>query len=168
MRWHHGRTRRSPNPNSEEVPRDCLTNGEGSAAHSILAGASSPTKADHICADQPATLIFRLRQGSGPYIDVAIGTAEDPERWREGHNPNSRSMPPRASLPAMKSVASGEFHKFAFRGIAPGSAMHRPFHQHSIVIVRNLRPGIRAFAPFASSALARARQNTCRCSVIFV
>ena len=37
MRWHNGRTRRSPNPNSEEVLRDCVTNGERSAAHSILA-----------------------------------------------------------------------------------------------------------------------------------
>ena len=37
MRWHNGRTRRSPNPNPEEVLRDCVTNGERSAAHSILA-----------------------------------------------------------------------------------------------------------------------------------
>src|ERR1700752_4524062 len=37
MRWHNGRTRRSPNPNPEEVFRDCVTNGERSAAHSILA-----------------------------------------------------------------------------------------------------------------------------------
>ena len=37
MRWHNGRTRRSLNPNSEEVLRDCVTNGEQSAAHSILA-----------------------------------------------------------------------------------------------------------------------------------
>ena len=37
MRWHNGRTRRSPNPNPAEVLRDCVTNGERSAAHSILA-----------------------------------------------------------------------------------------------------------------------------------
>src|ERR1700756_980949 len=37
MRWHNGRTRCSPNPNPEEVFRDCVTNGERSAAHSILA-----------------------------------------------------------------------------------------------------------------------------------
>ena len=36
MRWHNGRTRRSSNPNSAEVLRDCVTNGERSAAHSIL------------------------------------------------------------------------------------------------------------------------------------
>ena len=28
----------------------------------------SPTKAEYICADQPATLTFRLRNGGGPYI----------------------------------------------------------------------------------------------------
>jgi hypothetical protein len=37
MRWHNGRTRRSENPYPEEVLQDCLTNGETSAAHSILA-----------------------------------------------------------------------------------------------------------------------------------
>src|SRR6266404_2819518 len=36
-RWHNGRTRRSPNPKSEIVLRDCSVNGEESAAHSILA-----------------------------------------------------------------------------------------------------------------------------------
>ena len=36
-RWHNGRTRRSQNPNSEEVFQDCLTKWEESAAHSILA-----------------------------------------------------------------------------------------------------------------------------------
>src|SRR6202044_1952443 len=37
MIWHNGRTQRSPNPNPAEVLRDCVTNGERSAAHSILA-----------------------------------------------------------------------------------------------------------------------------------
>jgi hypothetical protein len=36
-RWHNGRTRRSPNPESETVYQGCLVNGEESAAHSILA-----------------------------------------------------------------------------------------------------------------------------------
>src|SRR5579864_310773 len=36
-RWHNGPTRRSQNPNSEEVFQDCLTKWEESAAHSILA-----------------------------------------------------------------------------------------------------------------------------------
>src|SRR5713226_3537835 len=36
-RWHNGRTRRSLNPKSEIVLRDCSVNGEESAAHSILA-----------------------------------------------------------------------------------------------------------------------------------
>jgi hypothetical protein len=44
MRWHNGRTRRSPNPNSAEVLRDCVTNGERSAAHSILARSHSSNK----------------------------------------------------------------------------------------------------------------------------
>jgi hypothetical protein len=36
-RWHNGRTRHSPNPEPGKVSQDCLTNGEESAAHSILA-----------------------------------------------------------------------------------------------------------------------------------
>jgi hypothetical protein len=36
-RWHNGRTRRSQNPYSEEALQGCITNGEKSAAHSILA-----------------------------------------------------------------------------------------------------------------------------------
>jgi hypothetical protein len=44
MRWHNGRTRRSLNPNSEEVLQDCVTNGERSAAHSILARSQGSNK----------------------------------------------------------------------------------------------------------------------------
>jgi hypothetical protein len=44
MRWHNGRTRRSPNPNSEEVLRDCVIYGERSAAHSILARSPNSNK----------------------------------------------------------------------------------------------------------------------------
>ena len=33
-------------------------------------GACAPTKAEYICADQPVTFIFRLRQSGGPYIPV--------------------------------------------------------------------------------------------------
>src|SRR5439155_18920865 len=32
----------------------------------------SPTKAVYICADQPVTIIYRLRQGGGPYIPVLV------------------------------------------------------------------------------------------------
>jgi hypothetical protein len=45
----------------------CITNGEKSAAHSILAKSHCSNKAEYICADQPVTLTFRLRQGGGPY-----------------------------------------------------------------------------------------------------
>src|ERR1700731_3316063 len=31
-------------------------------------GAETPTKAEYICADQPATLTFHLRKDGGPYI----------------------------------------------------------------------------------------------------
>src|SRR5580704_11514184 len=31
-------------------------------------GATAPTKAAYICADQPVTFTFRLQQGGGPYI----------------------------------------------------------------------------------------------------
>jgi hypothetical protein len=31
-------------------------------------GGTSPTKAEYICADQPATFTFRLQNGGGPYI----------------------------------------------------------------------------------------------------
>jgi hypothetical protein len=34
-------------------------------------GATAPTKAVYIRADQPVTLTFRLRQGGGPYMPVA-------------------------------------------------------------------------------------------------
>ena len=39
-------------------------------------------KAEYICADQPVTLIFRLRQRGGPYMPVGrqIGTCI---RWLE-------------------------------------------------------------------------------------
>src|SRR6266850_171181 len=40
-RWHNGRTRHSPNPEPGKVSQDCLTNGEESAAHSILARSDS-------------------------------------------------------------------------------------------------------------------------------
>jgi hypothetical protein len=35
---------------------------------SIMAGVIHSKKAEYICADQPATLTFRLQQGGGPYI----------------------------------------------------------------------------------------------------
>jgi hypothetical protein len=58
MRWHNGQTQRSRNPNSEEVLQDCPTKWEESAAYSILARSSSPTKAVYICADQPVNSLF--------------------------------------------------------------------------------------------------------------
>ena len=39
------------------------------------------TKAEYICADQPVTLIFRLRQSGGPYIPVWPSSAQ-PETLR--------------------------------------------------------------------------------------
>ena len=68
MRWHNGRTRRSPNPNPEEVLRDCVTNGERSAAHSILARSFNSNKGRIHLRRPTRTLTFRLRQGGGPYI----------------------------------------------------------------------------------------------------
>lgn len=58
MRWQNGRTRRSPNPNAEEVLRDCVTNGERSGAQRIPSwpGVSPPTKAEYICALGDANL----------------------------------------------------------------------------------------------------------------
>jgi hypothetical protein len=34
-------------------------------------------KAEYICADQPVTLIFRLRQSGGPYIPVCSLSAQN-------------------------------------------------------------------------------------------
>ena len=34
-------------------------------------------KAEYICADQPVTLIFRLRQSGGPYIPVCTSSAQN-------------------------------------------------------------------------------------------
>ena len=48
----------------------------------------TPIKAVYICADQPVTIIFRLRQGGGPYICFSRGFRCDSSmpgtRFREG------------------------------------------------------------------------------------
>src|ERR1700728_2106937 len=41
--------------------------GNGAQRIPSWPGALAPTKAEYICADQPVTLTFRLRQGGGPY-----------------------------------------------------------------------------------------------------
>src|SRR5713101_2825933 len=69
-RWHNGRTRRSPNPKSEIVLRDCPTNGEESAAHSILARSDSLQQRPYTFAQTNlvTSSLFRLRRRGGPYI----------------------------------------------------------------------------------------------------
>src|ERR1700752_1218992 len=42
--------------------------GNGAQRIPSWPGATAPTKAAYICADQPVTFTFRLRQGGGPYI----------------------------------------------------------------------------------------------------
>src|ERR1700729_1348056 len=42
--------------------------GNGAQRIPSWPGALAPTKAEYICADQPVTLTFRLRQGGGPYM----------------------------------------------------------------------------------------------------
>jgi hypothetical protein len=79
MSWHNGRSRRSPNPNPEKVLRDCVTNGERSAAHSILARSLDSNKGRIHLRNQPVTLIFRLRQGGGPYIPDCRPLAKNAE-----------------------------------------------------------------------------------------
>ena len=44
--------------------------GNGAQRIPSWPGALAPTKAEYICADQPVTLTFRLRQGGGPYMPV--------------------------------------------------------------------------------------------------
>src|SRR5215471_4113412 len=46
--------------------------GNGAQRIPSWPGAWTPTKAEYICADQTATLIFRLRQSGGPYIPVCL------------------------------------------------------------------------------------------------
>src|SRR6266851_3990027 len=92
-RWHNGRTRRSPNPKSEIVLRDCSVNGEESAAHSILARSdplqqrpytfaqthlwrlqislAARRRTIHFACGEAADHTFRLRRGGGPYISLA-------------------------------------------------------------------------------------------------
>jgi hypothetical protein len=44
-------------------------------------------KAEYICADQPVTLIFRLRQSGGPYIPVCPSTDRNKDRERDRKPP---------------------------------------------------------------------------------
>src|SRR5229473_5896808 len=69
-RWHNGRTRHSPNPEPGKVSQDCLTNGEESAAHSILARSDSLQQRPHTFAQTNlvTSSLFRLRRRGGPYI----------------------------------------------------------------------------------------------------
>src|SRR6266403_3726187 len=70
-RWHNGRTRHSPNPEPGKVSQDCLTNGEESAAHSILARSEaihSNKGRIHLRRPTCDILTFRLRRSGGPYI----------------------------------------------------------------------------------------------------
>jgi len=39
-------------------------------------------KAEYICADQPVTLIFRLRQSGGPYIPVCASSRTQIREWK--------------------------------------------------------------------------------------
>jgi hypothetical protein len=68
MRWHNGRTRRSENPYPEEVFKTAKLMGRRTQRIPSWPGATAPTKAAYICADQPVTFTFRLQQGGGPYI----------------------------------------------------------------------------------------------------
>jgi len=69
MSWHNGRTRRTPNPDSEEVVRDCITNGGRSAADSILARSPSSNKGRIRIAQTSLSLSFiACGQNGGPYI----------------------------------------------------------------------------------------------------
>src|SRR5882762_5018839 len=92
-RWHNGRTRHSPNPEPGKVSQDCLTNGEESAAHSILARSdplqqrpytfaqtnlwrlqislAARRRTIHFACGEAADHTFRLRRGGGPYISLA-------------------------------------------------------------------------------------------------
>jgi hypothetical protein len=55
----------------EQPPKAALLDRTSAAAHSIKGQElCAPMKAEYICADHPVTFIFRLRQGSGPYIPV--------------------------------------------------------------------------------------------------
>src|ERR1700746_1421232 len=45
--------------------------GNGAQRIPSWPGATAPTKAAYICADQPVTFTFRLRHCGGPYIPVA-------------------------------------------------------------------------------------------------
>src|SRR6266702_6707796 len=64
--------------------------GNGAQRIPSWPGASAPTKAEYICADQPVTLTFRLRKGGGPYIPDGPQTARNLERrlcqgWKRGN-----------------------------------------------------------------------------------
>src|SRR5260370_39257302 len=70
-RRHNGRTRHSPNTEPGKVSQDCLTNGEESAAHSILARSEaihSNKGRIHLRRPTCDILTFRLRRSGGPYI----------------------------------------------------------------------------------------------------
>src|ERR1019366_6714399 len=52
---------------------------------------NTPIKAVYICADQPATLTFRLRRGGGPYIPQTPFTARN---TRTASSPHPRAISP--------------------------------------------------------------------------
>ena len=82
LRWHNGRSRRSGNLWSKTVSRDFLLKEEQSAAHPIVARRSrSPTKAEYICADQLASVTFRLQKSGGPYIYSATSRRVSARSW---------------------------------------------------------------------------------------
>src|ERR1035437_9352349 len=69
MRWLNGRTRRSRNLWSKKSLHKTASFMRNRAQRiPSWPVENSPTKAIYICADQPATCIFCLRNGGGPYI----------------------------------------------------------------------------------------------------
>ena len=69
-------------------------------------------KAEYICADQPVTLIFRLRQSGGPYIPVSPSTRHD----RQG----DRTLP-ETSLPCKGLAEVGaSFEQMSSKAVTQG------------------------------------------------
>src|SRR6266436_1447796 len=104
-RWHNGRTRRSPNPKSEIVLRDCSVNGEESAAHSILARSDPLQQRPYTFAQ---TNLWR------PQISLAvrrrtIHSCQVCWRMRRWHNGRTRRSPnPKSEIVLRDCSVNGE------------------------------------------------------------
>src|ERR1700739_2213422 len=84
--------------------------GNGAQRIPSWPGATAPTKAAYICADQPVTFTFRLQYGGGPYIPYCRHpwkSLSSEKHEFSGRAPESARCIDRESLAAPESRSAG-------------------------------------------------------------